>query len=78
MQTLFLIEKNKHLPPINKGGNDKHIHTNYRPVSILNTISKIIELAIFDQPTNIPTNFYQFCINLSQNVRHTTRTYKIR
>ena len=54
--------------PIDKGGNDKHI---YIPVSVLNTLSKIIELAIFDQL------FINFCFSLSQNVRRTERAYKI-
>ena len=35
--------------PIDKGENDKHIYTNYRPPSVLNTFSKFIELTIFDQ-----------------------------
>ena len=35
--------------PIDKGKDDKHIYTNYRPVSVLDTFTKIIELAVFDQ-----------------------------
>ena len=41
-------------------GDDKHIYTNYRPVSVLNTFSKIIELAIFYQLTKHTNHFYQF------------------
>ena len=37
--------------PIDKSRNDKHIYTNYRPVKVLNTFSKVIELAIFDKLT---------------------------
>ena len=36
---------------IDKGGTDKHIYTNHRPVSVLNTFSKLIESSIFDQLT---------------------------
>ena len=34
--------KRASVTPIDKGGNDKHIYTNYRPVRVLNTFSKII------------------------------------
>ena len=44
--------KRASVTPIDKGWNDKNIHTNYWLVSVLNTFSKIIELAIFDQMTS--------------------------
>ena len=34
--------------PTDKGDTDKHIYTNYKPVSVLNSFSKIIESSIFD------------------------------
>ena len=49
--------------PNDKGGNDKHIYTNYRPVSVLNTFSKIIELAIFDQLTKHANHFLSIFIS---------------
>ena len=35
--------KQASVTPIDKGGNYRHIYTNYRPVSVLNNFSKIIE-----------------------------------
>ena len=70
--------KRASVTPIDKGGNDNHIYTNYRPVSILKTFSKVIELAIFDQLTkHANLAFITFSIKSSQSVRHTRRTYKI-
>ena len=43
--------KRASLTPIDQGGTDKHTYTNYRPVSVLNTFSKIIESSVFDQLT---------------------------
>ena len=37
------LAKRASVTPIAKGGTDKHIYTNYRPVSVFNTFSKIIE-----------------------------------
>ena len=42
---------------IDKRRNDKHIYNTYRPVSVLNTFSKIIEYAIFDQLTKHANHF---------------------
>ena len=55
--------KQASVTPIDKGGNDKHIYTNYRPVSVLNTFSKIIELAIFDQLTKHANNFLSIFVS---------------
>ena len=43
--------------PIDTSRNDKHIYTNYRPVKVLNTFSKVIELAIFDKLTKYSNHF---------------------
>ena len=43
--------KRASVTPIDKGCTNKHICTNYRPVSVLNTFSNIIESSIFDQLT---------------------------
>ena len=45
--------------PIDQGGTNKHIYTNYRPVTVLNTFSKIIEPSIFDQLTKHANEFLQ-------------------
>ena len=37
--------------PVDYGGNDKHTFLKYRPTSVLNTFSRIIELSFFDQMT---------------------------
>ena len=37
--------------PIHKGGIDKHVYTNYRPVSVLYTFLKTIDSSVFDQLT---------------------------
>ena len=42
------LEKRGFVTSIDKGGTDKHIYTNYRPVSVLNAFSKITESSIFD------------------------------
>ena len=49
--------------PIDKGGNDKHISTNYRLISVLNTFSKIIELAISDQLKKHANHFLSFFVS---------------
>ena len=49
--------KRASVTPIDKGVNNKHIYTNYRPVSVLNTFSRIIELTIFDQLTKHANHF---------------------
>ena len=40
-----------------KGETKKHIFSNYKPASILNTFSEIIEWKIFDQITICPNEF---------------------
>ena len=55
--------KRASVTPTDKGGNDKHIYTNYRPVSVLNTFSKIIELAIFDQLTKHTNHFLSIFVS---------------
>ena len=55
--------KRASVTPIDKGGNDKHIYTSYRPISVLNTFSKIIELAIFDQLTKHANNFLSIFVS---------------
>ena len=49
--------------PIDKGGNDKHISANCRLISVLNTFSKIIELAIFDQLKKHANHFLSFFVS---------------
>ena len=53
------LAKRASVTPIDKGGTDKHIYTNYRPVSVLNTFSKIIESSIFDQLIKHANEFLQ-------------------
>ena len=55
--------KRASVTPIDKGGNDKHIYINYRPVSVLNTFSKIIKLAIFDQLTKHANHFLSIFVS---------------
>ena len=55
--------KRASVTPIDKGGNDKHIHTNYQAVSVLNTFPKIIELAIFDQLTKHASRFLSIFVS---------------
>ena len=68
--------KQASVTPIDKGGNDKHIYTNYRPVSVLNTFSKFIELAIFDQLTKHANHFLSIFVSAyhkmydTQHVEH--------
>ena len=50
--------KEASVTPVDKGENEKHIFRNYRPVSVLNTFSKIIELSIFDQITISANEFF--------------------
>ena len=56
------LAKRASVTPIDKGGTDKHIYTNYRPVSVLNTFSKIIESSIFDQLTKHANEFLQIFV----------------
>ena len=49
--------------PIDKGGNDNHIYTNYRQVSVLKTFSTVIELAIFDQLTKHASHFLSIFVS---------------
>ena len=44
-------------------GNGRHIYTNYRPVSVINTSAKIIELAIFDQLTKHANHFLSIFVS---------------
>ena len=69
--------KQASVTPIDKGGNDKHIYTNYRPVSVLNTFSKIIELAIFDQLTKHANNFLSIFVSTYPKKYGTLCNYKI-
>ena len=55
--------KRASVTPIVKSGNDKHIYNNYRPVSLLNTFSKMIELAIFDQLTKHANHFLSIFVS---------------
>ena len=54
--------KRASVTPIEKGGTDKHIYTNYKPASALNTFSKIIESSIFDQLTKHANEFLQIFV----------------
>ena len=56
------LEKTASVTPIDKGGTDKYIYTNYRPVSVLNTFLKIIESSIFDQLTKHANEFLQIFV----------------
>ena len=49
--------KQASVTPVDKGENDKDTFSNYRPVSVLNTFFKIIELSIFEQITICPNEF---------------------
>lgn len=49
--------------PIDKSRNDKHIYTNYRPVKVLNTFSKVIELAIFNQLVKHANHFLSIFVS---------------
>ena len=53
------LAKRASVTPIDKGDTDKDIYTNYRPVSVLNTFSKIIESSIFDQLTKYANDFLE-------------------
>ena len=53
------LEKRASVTPIHKGGTDEHTYTNYRPFSLSNTFSKIIESLIFDQLTKHADEFLQ-------------------
>ena len=48
---------------IDKGVDNKHIYTNYRPVRVLSTFSKIIKLAIFDQLTKHAKHFLSIFVS---------------
>ena len=47
---------------IDKSGTNKHTYTNYRPVSVLNTFSKIIKPSIFYQLTKHANEFLQIFV----------------
>ena len=53
------LAKRASVTPIDKGGTDKHSCTNYSPLSVLNTFSKIIKSSRFDQLTNYANEFLQ-------------------
>ena len=55
--------KEASVTPVDKGGNDKHTFSKYRPVSVLNTFSKISGLSIFDQITICANEFLSAFIN---------------
>ena len=55
--------KRASVTPIVKGGDDKPSYTNYRPISVLNRFSKIIELAIFDQLTKHANHFLSIFVS---------------
>ena len=55
--------KRASVTPFGNGGNGKHIYTNYRPVSVINTFAKIIELAIFDQLTKHANHFLSIFVS---------------
>ena len=59
---------------IDKGGDDKPSYTNYRPVSVLNTFSKIIELAIFDQLTKHANQFLSIFVSAYRKMCSTQHT----
>ena len=44
---------------MDKGGTDKYIYTNCRPVSVLNIFSKMIDSSIFDQLIKFANDFLQ-------------------
>ena len=56
------LAKRVSVTPIDKGGTNKHIYTNCRPVSVLNTFSKIIASSIFDQLTTHANEFLQIFV----------------
>ena len=51
--------KRASVTPIDKGGTNKHIYTNCRPVIVLNTFSKITESSIFDELIKHTNEFLQ-------------------
>ena len=59
---------------IDKGGDDKPSYTNCRPVSVLNTFSKIIELAIFDQRGSYATHFLSIFVSAYRKMCGTQHT----
>ena len=60
--------KKASVTPINKGGNDKHIQTNYRLIRILNTFSKITELAFFDQLAKHANQFLSIFVSVYRKI----------
>ena len=55
--------KRASVTPFDKGRNGKYIYTNYRPVSVINTFAKIIELAIFNQLTKHANQFLSIFVS---------------
>ena len=55
--TFLDVAKRASVSSIDKGGIDKHIYTNYRSVSVLNTFSITIESSIYDQLTRHANEF---------------------
>ena len=53
--------------PIDKGGTDRHICTNYRPVSVLKNFQKRTESSIFDQLTKHVNEFLQTFVGAYKN-----------
>ena len=53
------LPKRASVTPFDKGGIDKHIYTNCRPVIVFNAFSEIIESSIFDQLTKHTKEFLQ-------------------
>ena len=62
ISTFADLAKRASVTPIDKGGTDKHTYTNYRPVSVLNTFSEIIQSLIFDQLTKYSNEFLQIFV----------------
>ena len=64
-------EKRASVTPIDKDGNDKHICNNYRLVRVLNTFSKIIELAIFHQLIKHANHFLSIFLSVYRKMGDT-------
>ena len=53
---------------MDKGGTDKYIYTNCRPVSVLNIFSRIIESSMFDQLIKFANDFLQIFVGASRKL----------
>ena len=62
------IAKRASVTPIDKAETDKHASTNYRPVSVLNTFSKIMKLLLFDQLTEHANEFLKIFVGAYRNI----------